>query len=414
MRRLTLLLAAGALWLFLAAVPAFADGGPHVAATNTGVSGADGRQLRRLPPGPHRPGRCTCSSTSDGSTTLPDVPRRDRPGATTDVENGVQYAARAPTRIRGGTAARRPPRRRLRHRPGSAPATPSARRVPERHQHVRQNAKVPVRDRAARRHVTSAHLPNMAGVGRSGSTASPGATAPTAPPVRRARRRRSSARVPQPARERPVPHPQPDPGSARRRAPTCSSPAAVAAHRHRRGAAAGRRHPQLHRHPDQRRHRHAPREPGGAASACRQRRATTSAEGSVERREPARRTTRRTAVRDLHHADHDLVPHVPHALPQRGLGRQTPATRSSSTATPPTNTSGCTHVPRGARLQRPDDGSTRGDIAYPGGTAATSADELSRLLKVDNRGTCQALPRSDGDDHRHDAGRPHADPYSGP
>ena len=34
--RLPLLLAAGALWLFLAALPAFADGGPHVAVTNNG------------------------------------------------------------------------------------------------------------------------------------------------------------------------------------------------------------------------------------------------------------------------------------------------------------------------------------------------------------------------------------------
>ena len=32
-----LLVAAGGLWLFLAAVPAFADGGPHVASMNTGV-----------------------------------------------------------------------------------------------------------------------------------------------------------------------------------------------------------------------------------------------------------------------------------------------------------------------------------------------------------------------------------------
>ena len=38
MRRLMLLIAAASLWLFLAAVPALADGGPHVASVNSGVS----------------------------------------------------------------------------------------------------------------------------------------------------------------------------------------------------------------------------------------------------------------------------------------------------------------------------------------------------------------------------------------
>ena len=37
-RRLTLLLAGAALWLFLAAIPALADGGPHVASVNNGSS----------------------------------------------------------------------------------------------------------------------------------------------------------------------------------------------------------------------------------------------------------------------------------------------------------------------------------------------------------------------------------------
>lgn len=44
MRRFALLLAAGTLWLFLAAIPAFADGGPHVASVNSGSTSltADG------------------------------------------------------------------------------------------------------------------------------------------------------------------------------------------------------------------------------------------------------------------------------------------------------------------------------------------------------------------------------------
>ena len=36
MRRLGLLLAGAGLWLFLASIPALADGGPHVANTNNG------------------------------------------------------------------------------------------------------------------------------------------------------------------------------------------------------------------------------------------------------------------------------------------------------------------------------------------------------------------------------------------
>ena len=37
MRRLALLAVGGAVWLFLAAIPVFADGGPHVASINSGV-----------------------------------------------------------------------------------------------------------------------------------------------------------------------------------------------------------------------------------------------------------------------------------------------------------------------------------------------------------------------------------------
>ena len=38
MRRFSLLLAGGALWLFLTAVPALADGGPHLTSVNSGTS----------------------------------------------------------------------------------------------------------------------------------------------------------------------------------------------------------------------------------------------------------------------------------------------------------------------------------------------------------------------------------------
>ena len=100
MRRLMLLIAAGSLWLFLAAVPVFADGGPHVASVNNGIAGVNADSCA----GCHRAhtaqgeyllvaSSATASClTCHGSTGL---------GATTDVENGVQYAL-GTTEVRGG------------------------------------------------------------------------------------------------------------------------------------------------------------------------------------------------------------------------------------------------------------------------------------------------------------------------
>ena len=39
MRRLALLLTGGAVWLFLAAIPVLADGGPHISTINSGTAG---------------------------------------------------------------------------------------------------------------------------------------------------------------------------------------------------------------------------------------------------------------------------------------------------------------------------------------------------------------------------------------
>jgi len=90
-RRWTLLVAGAALWLFLAAVPALADGGPHVAATNSGVTGgltadtcagchrahtAQGNYLLKEEEGP---ALCLACHGAAGV------------GATTDVETGQQY-----------------------------------------------------------------------------------------------------------------------------------------------------------------------------------------------------------------------------------------------------------------------------------------------------------------------------------
>jgi predicted CXXCH cytochrome family protein len=98
-RRLTLLLAGSAVWLFLAAVPAFADGGPHQGNVNSGVNGLTGDSCAA----------CHRAHTAQGALLLvsggESVPNfclschgAAGTGATTDVEDGVQYAL-TPTRV---------------------------------------------------------------------------------------------------------------------------------------------------------------------------------------------------------------------------------------------------------------------------------------------------------------------------
>src|SRR5450759_607709 len=154
-----LLIAAGSLWLFLAAVPVFADGGPHVAANNSGVNGisADGCA------GCHRAHRAqgeflllaesgtALCLTCHGATGL---------GSAVDVESGVQYAL-GTTNVRGSTVLGY-----LRGggfvnaRIGSGQAVRVAYLSGTR---LSFNGKVPVRT-AGSQAVTSAHLPNTAGV----------------------------------------------------------------------------------------------------------------------------------------------------------------------------------------------------------------------------------------------------------
>jgi predicted CXXCH cytochrome family protein len=100
-RRIALLFAGGAVWLFLAAIPVLADGGPHVASINSGSAGITADSCA----GCHR------AHTAQGLFLLTD----EEPamcltchgaagtGATTDVESGVQYTlASTGTAVRGG------------------------------------------------------------------------------------------------------------------------------------------------------------------------------------------------------------------------------------------------------------------------------------------------------------------------
>jgi predicted CXXCH cytochrome family protein len=154
-----LLIAAGSLWLFLAAVPVFADGGPHVASVNSGVAGVNADSCA----GCHRAhtaqgefllvaSSATASClTCHGTTGL---------GSTVDVENGIQYtlgtdggrdtAVLGYTRAGGFVTARI----------GSGEAVRVAYLSGTS---VRQLAKVPVRT-AGSQPTTSAHLPNTGGV----------------------------------------------------------------------------------------------------------------------------------------------------------------------------------------------------------------------------------------------------------
>lgn len=91
MKRLALLCASGTLWLFLAAIPALADGGPHNLAVNSGTSSLAGDCASC-----HR--AHTAQATDLLKATLPGLCTtcHNGAGATTDVENGVQYVPSFP------------------------------------------------------------------------------------------------------------------------------------------------------------------------------------------------------------------------------------------------------------------------------------------------------------------------------
>ncbi len=90
MKKLTLLMAAGTLWLFLAAFPVLADGGPHVAGSNNGLSSLTADSCA----GCHR------THTAQGAKLLKTATEEElcftchgasSTGATTDVQSGIQY-----------------------------------------------------------------------------------------------------------------------------------------------------------------------------------------------------------------------------------------------------------------------------------------------------------------------------------
>lgn len=103
MRKLALLGATAVLWLFVAAIPAFADGGPHVMATNNGTAGISADSCA----GCHRAHTATAASLLNTEQPELCLNCHDGSKATTDVIDGVQYSATAKTTpvlgaLRGG------------------------------------------------------------------------------------------------------------------------------------------------------------------------------------------------------------------------------------------------------------------------------------------------------------------------
>ena len=106
MRRFTLLFIGGALWLFLAAIPVFADGGPHVLTVNNGSAGitADGcAGCHRV----HTSKSPTGFLLTDASPTITGYCRSCHgatgTGAATDVDTGIQYSLGTTDGLRTGT-----------------------------------------------------------------------------------------------------------------------------------------------------------------------------------------------------------------------------------------------------------------------------------------------------------------------
>lgn len=99
MRRLALLFAGGAIWLLLAAVPVLADGGPHVSTINNGSTGITADSCA----GCHRAHTAQAANllvTEEANLCLT-CHGTTGTGATTDVENGVQYALASSGELRG-------------------------------------------------------------------------------------------------------------------------------------------------------------------------------------------------------------------------------------------------------------------------------------------------------------------------
>ena len=166
MRRLAIVLIGGALWLLLAAIPALADGGPHVMSTLNGSSGisADGcASCHRLHTSQSPTGFLLTSNAATITNFCRSCHGATGTGASTDVDTGIQYALDGITRDTGVTVGALRGGGFIQARIG---ADAAYRLVSDTGSVT--NAKVPVADTA--QPVTSAHLA-IGGAGGNGLTA---------------------------------------------------------------------------------------------------------------------------------------------------------------------------------------------------------------------------------------------------
>lgn len=103
MRKLALLGAIGVLWLFVAALPVFADGGPHQMAVNNGTAGLSADSCA----GCHRAHTATAADLLKQAQPFLCLSCHNGSAASTDVLNGVQYTSAGATTsvlgaLRGG------------------------------------------------------------------------------------------------------------------------------------------------------------------------------------------------------------------------------------------------------------------------------------------------------------------------
>ena len=102
MRRLALLLVGGAIWLFLAAIPALADGGPHVKDINNGTQGINADSCAGCHRAHTAAGPFLINAANDEALCFT-CHGAGGTGSTVDVATGIQYTLGAAPNIRTTT-----------------------------------------------------------------------------------------------------------------------------------------------------------------------------------------------------------------------------------------------------------------------------------------------------------------------
>ena len=379
-----------------------------MAAVNNGTAGGypDGRQLRRLSPGPHRAGRVPAQATAAESRLCTVVPRRGRPGRHDRRRERHPVHARHERPTARGTPSA-PSAAAASSPPGSGPARPY--RVAY---HERDHRSPERQGSRSHRGLAGRHLRAPAQHGRRDRGGRRRRLGQRARQRHRVRRPRGRRRVHAPATTRTgtaqyrILNPIPDPAAT---GTDVFVPAAAAARRHRRGAPAP---PATTATTPSSRPTAAPARSSRARSATL---ALPATAGDYFRRKvPWNGTTGtsndapngQSATFTTQISAWCLTCHTRYLsagwdVKTTGRDLQVPPHVHRTSR----NCITC-HVAHGSNAQMT--GSDSANMEYPGGAAAPVGD--SRLLKVDNRGTCQLCHDPDGDDRRRAAGRPHAGP----